>query len=276
MTQILDRLEKIKTAYDKRTRLNFKIITPKETGFLVKVEGLYAFVSYNHFCWNYPLKEYWQVVGPMLTGRVYSGIIYQLNEDPISIVIDGKEQPFTKPPMKIGNLYRAFILQKTRYGFFVDMGHHFNWQHGSILGLLHKSALQYPGEYEQLTAGQEISTRYLGYNDEGNMILGDFLQPQPEQWTEEERNALTSMIGSVHKMKVNFDQENKIALDLLDQYQASLPVKKEFYGDRRRQVREYLEKLKPGDRVNVEIVSIGKRRRRLVVKLADWENLIGL
>jgi ribosomal protein S1 len=274
MSRVQDQLEKIKKAYHKKTRVNFKIVTPKENGFLVKTEGLYAFISYSHFCWTYPVQEYWQVVAPLLVGKVYTGIIHHFSEDPVSIIINGKEQLFELPPLQASSVYRAIILQKSNYGFFVDLGYHFHWQHGSIFGLIHKSTLQYASEYDLLTPGQEITTRFFGYNEKGKIMLGDNEGQTRDQWTEEERKELAAMIGSRHLLTVRHDDEDKPVLDFLDKYQASLPIKKEFYGAHRIQVREYVERLKDGDEVLCEVANVGKRRKRLVVKLVDWEDLL--
>jgi len=48
-----DLLLNIKKAYKNQTKLTFRIVKPKDKGFLVKVGGLFAFVSFNHFGWSY-------------------------------------------------------------------------------------------------------------------------------------------------------------------------------------------------------------------------------
>jgi hypothetical protein len=45
---------KIKTAFEKQEDVTFRIVEPKEKGFIAKVGGLYAYISFAHFGWSYP------------------------------------------------------------------------------------------------------------------------------------------------------------------------------------------------------------------------------
>ena len=53
-----DLLLNIKKAYTNQESLTFRIVEPKKKGFLVKVSGLFAYVSFKHLGWSYPSIEF--------------------------------------------------------------------------------------------------------------------------------------------------------------------------------------------------------------------------
>ena len=168
-----DLLLNIKNAYTNQENLTFRIVEPKEKGFLVKVGGLFAFVSFNHLGWSYPSIEFWTNASKSIVGSFFTGKIHNVEENPISIKIDAKEQEFDNPNLEKYAEYHGVILQKTKYGVFVDLGFHFNWKFGSLLGLVHKSTLINESDYDNWKVGEEIITLFQGHNENGQPILGD-------------------------------------------------------------------------------------------------------
>ena len=168
-----DLLLNIKESYKNQENRTFKIVEPKEKGFTVKTGGLFAFVSFQHLGWSYPSIEFWKNVSNYLVGSFFTGKIYKVSENPISIRIDAKNQNFGNPNLVKNCKYRGVILQKTKYGIFVDLGLHFNWKFGSLLGLVHKSTLTNESDYECWNNADEIVTFFQGFNENGQLILGD-------------------------------------------------------------------------------------------------------
>ena len=96
----------------------FKIIEPKENGFVIKVGGLFGFIYYNHMPWKYNSTYFWHNVAEYLVGKVFSCKIRKLKEAPTSIIITAREQAFRKPELNEPNQYRAIVYRKANYGFF--------------------------------------------------------------------------------------------------------------------------------------------------------------
>lgn len=163
----------VKAAFERGETMTFKIEEAREKGFVVKIGGLFGFVSYNHMPWSYPLLSYWHSIAPHLIGKVYKGKVHQLDESRLSILIDAKVHVFQKPELQYPAYYRGIVVNKADYGLFIDLGHHFDWQYGSFLGLAHHTNMNDPADYEHLQEGDEVKILLQGYNDKGQMVLGD-------------------------------------------------------------------------------------------------------
>lgn len=252
----------IKEAHANQENLTFRIVKPKEKGFTVKVGGLYAFVSFNHMGWSYPSIEYWKNVSNSLVGRYFIGKTHMVKENPILIQIDAKEQIFDQPNLKKFNEYRGVIVQKTNYGVFIDLGLHFNWKLGSILGLIHKTNLANPTDYENWTAGEQITTFFLGLNENEKLVLGDDLERA--KWVNGEMDKL---IGKTEKVNVVINEYGKSEFYVLGQHKAIIPIRKNYYPNFKSAVKKYLSGLTNGEVIDCEIIKINKKRTRFVLKL---------
>tara|TARA_R110002033_G_C3824293_1_gene233360 strand:+ start:40 stop:900 length:861 start_codon:yes stop_codon:yes gene_type:complete len=257
-----DLLLNIKEAYSNQKNLTFRIIEPKEKGFLVKVGGLFAFVSFKHLGWAYPSIEFWKNASNSLVGKFFTGKIHTVEENPISIKIDAKEQEFENPNLEKYAKYRGIVLQKTKYGVFVDLGFHFNWKFGSLLGLIHKSSLINKSDFENWKVGEEIMTLFQGYNENGQLVVGD--NRERGKWTNGEMDEL---IGTIQKVSVVINEDGKSEFYVLGEHKARIPIKKEFYPNFRTTAKKYIYGLKNGEMIDCEIININKKKDSFVLKL---------
>ena len=257
-----DLLLNIKEAYTNQESLTFRIVEPKEKGFIVKVGGLFAFVSFNHFSWSYPSIEFWKNVSKHLIDIFFTGKIHIVEENPISIQIDAKEQKFGNPNLEKYAKYRGVILQKTKYGIFVDLGLHFNWKFGSLLGLVHKSTLTNKSDYDIWNVGDEIITLFQGFNENEQLVLGD--NRERGKWWNGEMNEL---IGTIQKVSVLINENEQTEFFVLGEHKAIVPIKKEFYPNFRTTAKKYTYGLKNGEIIECEIIKINKRKDCFILKL---------
>lgn len=242
--------------------LTFRIVEPKERGFLVKVGGLFAFVSFKHFGWSYPSIEFWKNASNSIVGKIFKGKIHNIKENPISIQIDAKEQKFENPNLEKHSKYRGIILRKTKYGFFVDLGFHFNWKFGSILGLIHISTFTNESGYDNWKGGHEIEIVFQGYNKNNQPILGDNIERG--KWTNGE---MEKFIGTIQKVSVLINENGKSEFYVLGEHKATIPIKKEFYPNFRTTVKKYIYGLKNGEILDYEIIKINRKKDSFVLKL---------
>lgn len=258
-----DLLLNIKEAYENERLITFKIVEAKENGFVVKVKGLFAYVGHKYFCWSYPTVEFWNHISATLVGNYFRGKIYSFSgDDPISIKIDATVHKFGTPHFIKAASYQGIIVRKVKYGFFVDLGVHFSWRFGSILGLIHRSNLKNEMDYENWKVGDKIRTFYYGLNKEGKSVLVN--NPERAKWINGEMDAL---IGTIQKIKVVKNENGYLEFYVLDKYTAYFPLTKILYPDSKSAVKAYFKSLKNGDILDGEVIKINIRKGAFVLKL---------
>lgn len=127
LNELVKNAERLK---DENKSVPFKIMGAKETGFVVKVSGLYGFISFKYMPWKYPDIDYWKAISPKLVDRIFFCKIHRISKDPISIIVDGEIPQFRKIELVPGEKYTGIIIRKSTYGFFVDIGYQFGWKCG--------------------------------------------------------------------------------------------------------------------------------------------------
>jgi len=257
-----DLLLNIKKAHANQESITFRIVKPKEKGFIVKVGGLFAFISFNHFGWSYPSIEYWKNASKALVGSYFTGKIHNVEENPISIQVNGKEQVFNKPKLEKFSQYRGVIVRKPKYGVFVDLGLHFNWKFGSLLGLVHKSSLINPTDYDNWNVGEQITIPFLGFNENEQLVLGD--NRERGKWLTGEMDKL---IGTIQKVSVVINENGKSEFYVLGEHKSTISRKKELHPNLRTTVKKYIHGLKNGEIIDCEIIKMNKRKDGFVLKL---------
>lgn len=257
-----DLLLNIKKAYTNQESLTFKIVKLKENGFLIKVCGLFGYVSFLHLGWSYSTIEFWKNASNSLIGSYFTGKIHNFKENPISIKIDAKKQEFSNANLEKGAKYRGVILQKTKYGVFVDLGLHFHWKFGSHLGLLHKSTLINKSDYDNWKIGEEIITLFQGYNENNKLILRD--NHDRGKWTNGE---MEKLVGTIQKVSVEINESGKHEFYVLGEHKARVSIKKEFYPNLKASLKKYVNGLKNDEIIDCEIIRINNKRDGFVLKL---------
>lgn len=248
-------LSPIKTAYTNKENVAFKIVATTEKGFSVKVGGLFAFVSYYHFCWAYPSTKFWQHAAKHLVGSFFTGKIYKLTVAPISIQINASQQQFSNKHLKRYNAYTGVILQKTTYGVFVDVGVHFNWEFGSLLGLVHKDNLLNPADYNSYTVGYKITTEFQGFDENEQLVLGDNRE-RAKWWNGD----LAKLINTTQNATVLINNKNQAEFYVLGKYKAIVFTKPKT--NKKSPTQNY----KNGEIIPCKILNISKRKYCFVIE----------
>ncbi len=257
---LVDDLEKQKA---QNNSLAFKITKINEKGFTVRVSGLYAYISFNHMPWQYYNRKAWKAVFPTLTGKVFFCKIFSIDSDPLFIMIDGKIPQFKTPELIEDKSYSGIIIRKTYYGAFIDIGYHFKWKCGSLIGMLRKSNFDSIDLFEKLETGQIIETIFWGFNEKNNLILGK--NAQLKEWF---NGKLDNLIGEVIDVKVIVTDDTIIDYLVLDKYKAILPVTKAAYPENKTQLKRAIRYLENDEIIHCEVVDIDKSARTLHLK---WE-----
>lgn len=260
-------IENLERKKEEDQALAFRIVEIRSKGFVVKVGGLFAYGSFDHMMWLYPNNEAWRVVFPYLTDRNFYCKIYKIQKDPLFILIDANIPQFKPPQLKQNDLYIGIILHKTNYGLFIDIGFHFSWDYGSLVGMLHKSDTEERSRFEKAEAGECIEVLFLGSNDKNQLVFGD--NPVPQEWFTGE---LEKRIGEMVWVKVINVIGKPPCFKVEDRYDATLPVSSSIYPRRSWKISKAIRKLKDEELIRCEIISVDNLNRSIQLKWAlEWE-----
>jgi len=258
----LDKLvENIETKKIENAILPFKIIDLKNKGFLVKVSGLYAFISFNHMPWKYSKNDYWTSIFPKLIGKVFFCRIQSVKKEPLlSIVINGESHKFKKRELLIGENYRGVIIEKVRSGIFIDVGYHFDWRCGSYIGYLHKSQFDTVQLFSNSSVGDEIKILYQGVNEKGLILYSR--TNEILDWNNAIPQGLLGQIVLVHIVRGEDDKVPKLLV------KGKYNGKMIYELGSKKTTRKIKNNLKDGEIIHCEVIGFKEKERVLKLKWA--------
>lgn len=264
---LLELIDNIEIQYEANNSLPFRISDIKERGFIIKVAGLFGFISFHHMPWEYKYIDNWKAAFPHLLGKILFCKIHHFSKDPIAIIINGKIPQFKKPDLVENLKYKSIVLNKTNFGVFVDIGFHFKWECGSIVGLLHKLNFETGWLFDEIDLGEEIEVIYWGIKENGHYIFG--LQHESKEWFTGE---IEARIGETVEVNVSKSQNGKISFLIEDKYAGFMDVSTLIYKEKCTQIRDALKNLQDGDVILCEIIFVNLLKRILHLKWnADHE-----
>lgn len=242
----------------------FKIIDIKVKGFSAKVCGLFAFISFNHMPWQYPDQNFWKIVFPHLQNKIFFCRIYKFERsDQLKIILDGQIAQFKQPELIESEEYRGLILKKPGYGLIIDIGLHFNWQCGSLVGILHKTQIKSDDSLDNYSPGDEITIEYRKKDENGLLYFGSDVERT--DWFLQEPQKLVGQVVWARVMRV--PGENQVSLSVKGKYKAYLPISKEYYDQRYiKRIKKAKDELYDGKIINCEVVGFERLKRTLKVK----------
>jgi ribosomal protein S1 len=256
-------VEKLKELKNNNKAIPFTIQEAKPKGFVIKIGGLFGFVSFTHMPWNYQNKCYWDIVAPYLIGQKFFGSIHSLIEaQPVRITVDGQKHNFQQNDMEIGAAYQCIVIQKTGYGLFLEAGYDFNWEYGSFIGLAHKSTFFDSAEYESIQLGDIVTTYFHGYNADKKPIFGENLKDLDFLTGKLDHYINTTVEVTVKKLP---NKKNEYFVDNI--YPATLSVTKIIYPDDREYIKEIVANFTDNEKIICEVTGISTRRKKIDLKL---------
>ncbi len=260
----LDKLiENIEKQQFEDVNLPFKIIKINEKGFVVKVSGLFAFISFNHMPWKYNDIDSWIAISPKLIGKVFFCKIHQLKKEPLSIIVNGNIPQFKKTELIVGDEYVGVIIKKLKHGILVDIGCHFDWKCGSIVGFLHKSQFGFKDSFLNCTIGDEIQLCYQGLNEVEQIVLSQ--NTEINDWNSGKPQALVGKIVFVRV--VRYQDETKIGFLVNEKYKGNITLlKKDYTPKYRRIISEAKRKLSDGEIINCEVIGFSVWKMSLALR----------
>ncbi len=259
---------------DNYESLPFRIVEIKETGFLVKVNGLFAFISFYHMPWKYHDLDSWRAVAPYLINKKFYCKIHKIEKAPLSVIVNGEIPQFKKVELSAGKEYSGLIIRKTDFGLFIDIGYHFDWHCGSVVGLIHKTRINSAGNPGDYNSGKEITVIYEGLNDNGQYLFSND-RGRTDWWSME---VPQSLVGEIVQGKV-IREPNSNQADVLIHgiYRTNLALDRAQSTKYKRKLKQLKSDLVHGQIVNCEIVEVNEKDKTIKVKwLAEIDTDIEL
>jgi len=260
VAKLLNNIEKLDS---ENKNIPFILIDIREKGFIVTVCGLRGYISFNHMPWTYYNSIAWNAVFPYLKGKLFFGKIYQIQKDPVSIMLNGEIPQFKKIELIEDRTYHGVILNKTNFGLFVDIGYSFSWECGSLIGLLHKSHFETSEHFEKIEIGKIIKMLFWGSNEKEQLIFG--LEAESKEWF---TNEIEQLIGKIIPVKAVKTLGNNVAYVVKDRFSATLLINKTLYPENKPKIKKAIRNIKDGEIIHCEVLSINKLKRTFLLK---WE-----
>jgi hypothetical protein len=251
--------------------LPFKILSIVEKGFVVRVSGLKAFVSFYHMPWNYNDINAWHVISPTIEGLWFFGKVHEMQRDgnSILIIINAGFPQFRPFEFEKEKEYSAIITGKSTYEVRVDIGHQFNWFYGSFPGKIKVDEIE-TEYFAAIQPGDEISV-YL-YNDVNSAYKNCTPEYKNLFWHSE---ACKELIGKEITVGAIQDELGEIRYVYNSSFSVHLPVLKKYYkGYNRDKVREIISSVQHGAMINCVVTEVNCRKRYVTVRLLIQDELI--
>lgn len=258
LPKLVENFEKLE---ERGENIPFKITEIRRNGFVIKVAKLFGFISFDYMPWKYENYNFWNAVYPSIKGKIFFGKTYQFRKNPLSIILNGEIPQFKKPELNEKDKYKGIIINKTNYGLFIDVGYHFNWNCGSIVGMVHKSNFAPFEIFEKLEIGEIIESFFLGNNNNNQLLFGD--NNISKEWLNGEIEKLVGEILPVKIVKINDDKTSYL---VNEKYNATLPTISRIYPTNKKLIKNAIKNFKDGDLIHCEILKINQRYKTLQLK----------
>ncbi len=259
--------ENLKEVQRNHQSIPFRIKSAKRTGFIAKTGGMYAYVSFHHMPWEYKSLEHWRAVSKHLIDKSFFCKIYRISETetPISILLNAENHRFPNKKLIELEEYKGVVIQKSKYGLFVDIGYHYDWEFGSFVGLIHKSTYRNDDSLLDAELGDVVRTNFHGTTKDGEIILGN--RKLQKEW---QTGELENLIGTVQTAMLMEDESGRRQFFIDGKFKTTIHLNKDIYPSKT-SVKKELKSLKKFSTVECKILRISKGNN-FVSELLKIEN----
>ncbi|MCL2072719.1 MAG: hypothetical protein FWH18_02265 [Marinilabiliaceae bacterium] len=259
---LFDHIEIVKK---KNLEVPFRIFEIKKSGFLIKVEGLFAFVPFSLMPWKYQNYDQWNAVLPSLKKRVFHGTIAKVTrkegETGVNrVFVDASKVNFDKPELSDSETYKGIIFQKTDFGIFVDIGHHFAWQYGSIRGLIHRTNFPSSEFIHNYHIGKIVEVKMIERSQKGLLL----------KFAGNNYN-LETYVGKIVQTKVIKVNKKPLSFLVEDQYHAQMPMKN-IYGENIYLIKNLMKYFTNDEIIECEVINYNTLNGYLSLKFLPKNN----
>jgi ribosomal protein S1 len=246
--------------------VQLNVVNATKNGFTIKVCGLFGYLQFKYMPWHYRSIHHWRAVSSSIVGNYFIGKIESVETEPIKIITNATSHIFKTVELEHDFIYNGIIIEKKKFGLLVEIGNHFGWRFGSIVGFIHKSFLLDIEDFNQANVGQTITTQYQGKNRKEEYLFGDIYIE--EVWI---NDYIETLIGTtqIATVKIN-ETTNKREYFVQGNIRCGIAITKTLQDKwGRKQLREYLKTLGEGDEIECEVLTCNHIKKKIMVKIAD-------
>ncbi|QTD38662.1 hypothetical protein JL193_05150 [Polaribacter batillariae] len=254
---LIELFKNIENIQKQNKSVSFTIVGVKKNGFLIKIKGLFGYVSFAHMPWKYSHLNKWRTVSKSLINTSFKGKIYQIKEN--SILVDAKNHALETPILVNDIEYQGIVIKKLKFGILVDIGYDFNWQYGSVIGLIYAKKTEKISFLNKIEVGNIITTTFSGYRESNKIVLTHKEIEKERDEKEKDFNRFKQNTENYRKrVLVKTYNENKIFY--LENKPIQILTQNKYYKHlyNKNVVHKIINTLKDGDFIECYIVSIGE------------------
>jgi len=182
-----------------------RIVDVKEKGLMVKVENLYAYLPFQLTPWQYPNKDFWTTIKNSLKNRIFDCKIVsaeQLEDGKFKIFVDATIHKFREFQLQKDVKLKGIVLKVTENGCFIDVGGHFAWKFGAIMGFLNKSKNYSDADTENYKEGQTIDVYFWGKSQRGTDFVNKKFYDICKEYVGSRTSLRITKVGQCYKVFV--------------------------------------------------------------------------
>ncbi len=261
---LIDLVEQLEDLIEQDINLPFHLKQIKDNGFLIKVRGLLAFLSFDYMPWRYKNKDSWSAVYKSIKGKQFYGKVYRLVKDPLFILFNAQVPQFKPIDLTENEKYNGIIIEKEKQNLVIDFGDHFNWKCGSIIGIIPKSQFQSNQDFKDLQLGGKIQAFYYGMDKNEQRLFFidkiklDWFLKIPQRLIGHEVDATITELSLNSKLELLINGKYKGKMTDLNR-QTSYQFKEEF--------KKALKDCSIGDVISCKVVGVSMTNQVLKLNL---------
>ena len=262
---LVDLLEKVNIIKEQNLITAFYTTKVWKQSFQAKTNGLYATIPFRAMPWQYEKNQYWHYVAPFLYKKVFVCTIEEIEGEKNIIKLNAQKNIFKPAPLLVDKIYKGIIVEKSISYILIEIGVHFDWSYGSMVGLMHKTSFWDQENFEKVQAGEIINTTFHGFREENKIMLGDEIPNR--DWI---NGKYDKYIGSTQLVKAHRTGEKKVKFSLFEeQHNGRIPATKLYYPKTKRQVKTHIENLQDGQIVECIIVGTEVKMACFILQLTE-------
>jgi len=180
-----------------------RVADVKEKGLIVKVEDLYAYMPFQLTPWQYPNNAFWTTIKYSLRNRIFDCKIVsaeQVEEGKFKIFVDATVNKFREFQLQKDVKLKGIILKVTENGCFIDVGGHFAWKYGAIMGFLNKSKNSSDEISEKYKEGKTIDVYFWGKSQRGTDFVNTKFYDICKKYVGSRASVQVCKVGAVFKL----------------------------------------------------------------------------
>lgn len=256
----------LKEKYDTKQDIVFVIEKIVNNGFVIKSNGVFGFIPFYLFLWQYETISQWYAVIDQIKGKQFLGKVHSVGLFPPSLIVNSDANLYKSIELVTDKKYQGIVTKITNYGIYVDIGYHFNWKNGSFFGLLHNNNICGSKRYfEKLMPADIVEVTYWGKKENNSIVFGNcsskFMWFDPDKIN----HLIKTPITAFCKQKID-----DFEIIVNEKYRAVINSKLNLYPNCKGIIKSAVNNLLHGDKISASIIKVNYNKKVLVLK---WDNI---